>query len=66
MLTLCFLAAVEIKPLTLWACQSVAILETFDKVGCRRPPAPFGVAKCEECPRLLDRFMSRPPNVPGD
>src|SRR5580698_10385011 len=26
MLTLCFLAAVEMKPLTLWACQSVAFM----------------------------------------
>jgi hypothetical protein len=26
MLTLCFLAAVEMKPLTLWACQSVAFI----------------------------------------
>src|SRR5437879_2147125 len=37
MLTLCFLAAVEMKPLTLWACQSVAFMISAGMAPLTRP-----------------------------
>src|SRR5689334_14649520 len=37
MLMLCFLAAVEMKPLTLWACQSVAFMISARVAPLARP-----------------------------